>query len=398
MKICLIEPASPFLVNQDMMGPLGLWYLGAVLKEAGHEVVYCDLGLGDQIPTADVYGVGGKSPQRDQITVLPKALLSINPKASVIAGGPHFTLHPEEALASGYHAVVQGEGENLLANFLCTPSSFASVRAERIKDLDALSFPDRSQARRYHYTIDGKRATTAITTRGCPYSCAFCCTSVWGRTYVERSAPNVYLELRSLRDQGWDAVMFFDDTLAVNRKRLGEMCSLIAPLGLAWRCLIRADHVRADMAQAMYQAGCVEVGLGVESGSNRILSNIHKGESIGRIEEAIKIARESGIRVKAFFIIGLPGENRESLEETERFIERTRPDDVDFSILSVFDGSPLAAAPDKYDLCILEKGRWYKGQPGKYTSPVATSALSAEDIVAARDYLEARFKDAAKIH
>ena len=398
MKVCLIAPRSPFLLKENVMGPLGLWYLGAVIKASGrHDVSYCDLGLGDTIPFADAYGVTGTTPQRVELLSLPNTLRAINPDALIIGGGVHLTTCDEDGPVSGYNVTVKGEGERVILHILeRTEPGQCNVfwDTERIDDLDNLPFPDRSEAHRYDYRIDGIPTTTMITTRGCPYQCAFCVKAVWGKSYFERTADNVYQEAKCLKDTGWDAIMFFDDTLAVNKKRLYSICVALKALNMKWRCLIRGDQVTEDVATAMSDAGCVEVGVGVESGSARILRDINKGEKVATIERGIGILRKAGIRVKAFFIVGLPGENEESLKETEDFILRVRPDDVDISILTVFEGSAISFHPEQYDLQILQRGGWYKGTPGKYECGVRTSSLTPLEILQARDYLESRFKDA----
>ena len=226
MNVCLIAPASPFLINQDVMGHLGLWYLGSALREAGHQVLYCDLGLGDEIPLADVYGVTGMSPQASQVLELPSRLRQVSSKALLVGGGPYLSLRPQDGIEAGYDLIIQGEGERVFVHILASEGSeqYPIIHAPRNYDLDALAFPDRSQAGRYHYAVDGVGATTMITSRGCPYRCAFCCTSIWGGRYRERSPQNVYMEMAALRKQGWGAVMFYDDTLALNQERLAQLC------------------------------------------------------------------------------------------------------------------------------------------------------------------------------
>jgi len=145
------------------------------------------------------------------------------------------------------------------------------------------------------------------------------------------------------------------------------------------------------MASLMKESGCVEVGIGVESGSDTILKNVQKVETVEDIEGGIKTLRAAGIRVKAFFIVGLPGENKETLAETEQFLDRVPLDDVDFTIYSVYPGSPVHDNPQDYDIQ-WEGTAHFKGIPGQYKSTVRTKALSEEEIVDARDYLESKFK------
>jgi radical SAM superfamily enzyme YgiQ (UPF0313 family) len=270
----------------------------------------------------------------------------------------------------------------------------AVVWAPRIADLDTLPFPDRSQAHRYHYRLRDRagaehEAATAITSRGCPHHCAFCSGGVWQRRYTARSAANVLREMWALRER-YEAVHFYDDSLAIDRHRLKALCDGLGQTGLVWRCFVRADQMTPDILRDMAAAGCVEIGLGAESGAQTILDTIHKGETVAQQSEAIRWAHAAGIRVKAFLIVGLPGESHETLAETEAFLRATRPDDLDVSVLQLYPGAPLYENPA--GLRVTGAGGWYKGKPGTYRAAHATEWLSAAEIVAARDHLEATYK------
>lgn len=394
MRVALIAPPSPFLMDQGVHGPLGLWHLGAALKRVGHHVTYCDMGLGDALPDAEVWCLTGTTPQRDMMASV--AEVAHGRGIPLIIGGPHASSEPEDALCMG-GTVVVGEGEEELPRLLEGPlPQLAIVKAPRIRNLDAVPWPDRSQARRYHYTLKDKagvehECTTAITSRGCPHKCAFCSTGVWQRKYTARSAENVLGEVAEIRDRwGYDAIHFYDDSLALDARRLKAICDGMQ--GIVWRCFVRSDQMTPERLQDMARAGCVEVGIGVESGSERILRNIHKGETAAKQAEAIGWAHEAGIRVKAFVIVGLPGEDWYSIDETARFVEKTKPDDVDFTVLQVFPGSDIAADPDGYGVTVSHTGGWFKGKPGQYEVNHRTEALTGEQLRAARDYLEARYK------
>ena len=398
MRIALIQPASPFLLDQGVHGPLGLWYVGAALQGAGHEVVYCDRGLGDALPTGcDVWGLTGTTPQlRDMALVLAEA-----GETPVIVGGPHATQCPDDLLSLGATVVVRGEGEQAFPRLLSgTLPRMAVMNADRIANLNSLAFPDRSQAHRYHYQIKdrygvAREAATVITSRGCPHRCAFCSTGVWGRRYSERSADNVLTEMVHLQGLGYEGVHFYDDSLAINRARLRQIAAGMKRLGLIWRCFVRADQVDQGLLGEMAQGGCVEIGLGVESGAQSVLDASDKYESVEGQAQTIAAAHRAGIRVKAFIIVGLPGETWETVDATAWFLGQTRPDDVDITVLQVYPGSPIDDDPAAYGITRTAEPCWYKGRGGEYRANHRTEALGADDILVARDYLEARFKGVA---
>ncbi|MCK9357101.1 MAG: B12-binding domain-containing radical SAM protein [Dehalococcoidia bacterium] len=392
MRVALIQPESPFLLDQAVHGPLGLWYLGAALRRAGHEPVYCDMGLGDALPDdCDVWCVTGTTPQRDCMEHVIRAAGS----TPVIVGGPHASADPVDVLAMGDVTVVRGEGERVLPDLLTGPLPGAAiVNADRIRDLDALPFPDRSQAGRYHYQLRDRHgvehaAATAITSRGCPHGCTFCSGGVWRRKYTARSAGNVIAEMWALRDR-YTAVHFYDDSLAIDRKRLRVLCDGLRETELVWRCFVRADQVDAGTLRHMAGSGCVEIGLGVESGAQSVLDAIHKGETVQQQAACIQQAHDAGIRVKAFLIVGLPGESAYTIAQTEAFLKATRPDDIDVSVLQLYPGAPLYDLP--LGLTVEGAGGWYKGKPGEYTCAHSTEWLRADEICDARDYLEAAYK------
>ncbi len=394
MRVALIQPPSPFLLRSNVHPPLGLWYLGAALQDAGHDVVYCDLGLGDALPRdVEVWCVTGTTPQMSGM----RAAIEQAGEIPVIVGGPAATLEPQRFVEMGADLVIRGEGEQVLPQVLGRDAG-PIVDAERIYALDSVAYPDRSQAHRYEYRIMDRRgdvhdATTAITSRGCPHRCAFCSHALWGQRYTARSAENVLGEMWELRERwGYDAVQFYDDSFAISERRAVEIVRGLRSLGMTWRCFIRGDQCTAGLLRTFAEAGCAEIGLGVESGAQTILDNIQKDETVEQQEQAIYWAMQAGIRVKAFLIVGLPGETWATIDETARFLERAQPTDIDVSVLQIYPGSPIHDDPDAYDVERTAAPMWYKGTPGEYSASHRTAALSADDLVAARDYLEARYK------
>ena len=393
MKACLINPKTGVMISDSVFPPLGLWYASAALRAEGWEVTVADMAFDDAIPDdADVYGITGTSPQAERIERLVPLIWTINPQARIVVGGPHATLAPDEVLGYGCDAVLRGEAEEEI-DYLFRDTEWRDIAAaERIEALDDLPFPDRRQAWRYRYSIDGLPATMMMTSRGCPHRCAFCSKPLGNRVYM-RSVENIMMEAREIKTAGFGAIMFVDDTLGLDRERLGRLCGELGSESLVWRCLMRGDQVTPEIARAMRDGGCVEVGIGIESGSERILKNIQKGETIEQIREAIGTLRTAGIRVKGFFIVGLPGEDWGSLRETEEFLLQTRLDDVDFTILSLYPGSPIYEHPADYDVQWTNSvPTYYKADPQKYDCMVRTRALSGGQLLAAREHFEHSFK------
>ena len=391
--VCLVSLPSPFLVDEKVFPPLGLLYLKKALSYHDIESHVHD-GTISEIPSGfSHYAISATTPQ----FVLAKEALAhireIAPKAQIVIGGPHATVDPDSCKKAGFDSVVMGEGETAL---------FLAV--DWFADIVSVPFhgylsPDRSalDIRSYRYYIDNRLATSVMTSRGCPYSCAFCCKSAGKcRLFPSELVINELTELHEV--YGYDAFMFFDDIFISDRARLAEILATITPWKVKWRGFVRADLLvkgGVEMVRAMKDSGCVEIGMGIESGSEYILKTINKGESLQVIRDAIELAHNAGIRVKGFFIVGLPSESWETVKETEKFCQKTKLDDMDFTIFQPFKGSHIYNNCSQYDINWHEEGLkdlWYKGKQGGYYSNVWTSHLWKDEIVEARDYLERNCK------
>ncbi len=394
-RILLIIPASPFLLEPKTFPMLGPLYLSAALKRAGYEVEVLDLTGGGEVGdiSTDLVGITATTPQFPEAVSLLREIKARNPAQGVIIGGPHASVLPAECAAAGFDQVVVGEGEQAIIKAISYPHD-RFYAGEQITNLDTIPFPDREaiDIDGYHYYLDSSRTTNMITSRGCPYNCAFCCHAPWGRGVRYRSAGNVLEEARLLKAMGFGGLMFYDDELMMNMKRDREIFVGLGRLGMVYRLFTRANLVDRKRASLLSKTGCVEVLIGCESGSDRILKNINKGTTRDMNLKAIEALKQAGIRVKAALIVGLPGESWGSVAETASFVEAAEPDDVDFTILVVFPGCDIYRHPESYDISFSSCYEPYKTIPGQYKAGVSTSHMTAEKIVQARDILERRFK------
>ena len=381
-EITLIFPSSPFLVDDMVMPPLGVLYLSAVLKKNGVKSTIIDLSHSAELPEikTKLVGISATTPQYPYALEVLKKLKS---EGHIVAiGGPHGSALPEVCLHDGFDYVIIGEGERAILELLNLPSN-QIIKSEYIEDIDSIPFPDRNaiDIHAYKYAIDGLPATTMITSRGCPYDCAFCANSVWVRSTRLRSADNIFEEAKELKERhGFKAIMFFDDIFTIKKKRTLEICERLRGLNMNLRVFARANNIDDEIAGALYGAGCKEVGIGAESGSQKILDMAMKGTTIEENTKAIQVLREYGIRVKLFMIIGLPGETEETVAETRRWLEEVKPDDFDLTVFVPMPTSKICKDPDRYQchFRIDYSKSWFKGIDGKYESLVSTPGLSGE--------------------
>jgi len=206
-----------------------------------------------------------------------------------------------------------------------------------------------------------KSGMNMISNRGCPYSCTYCFRNFGGRVRL-RGADNIIGEIEKLmKDYGVKHINFSDELFTIDRKRVTEFCEKVLgkKMNFTWRCLSRTDLASVELYRLMKKAGCLEVGFGIESGSDRMLKSMNKHTTVAKAEFAIRAARKAGLHVTGTFIIGLPGENEESIKQTEDFCVRN---DI---YNEIFYATPYPGT-DLYEYAI--KNRVIKYEEGFITS------------------------------
>ena len=180
-----------------------------------------------------------------------------------------------------------------------------------------------------------------VTSLGCPYTCRFCVAG--SIAYQYRNSDNVIDELRYLQSLGVREIMFNDPTFTVSQKRVLELCGKMKDNGLdfTWVCNAHAATITDELIEGMKRGGCHSVMIGVESGQNETLRKYSKSATRERIKDAFKICRKYKVKTLAYFIIGLPGETRESVLETIRFAKELDCDFASFTVLTPDIGSQL---------------------------------------------------------
>lgn len=408
MKVCLFSLPSPFLTNDLNYVELGVLYISTYLKTHGVDDVHVvDLATGDPIPSvdADIIGVSSTTPQFPIAVEVLKQLKKSNPDALIVIGGPHATCHPDSCIDAGFNIVVEGEGEKAMLNIAhgLYHQRLRYITATFLSDINFLPDRDAIDMSRYSYNMHGKRSTNVMTSRGCPYNCAFCC-KTWGKTTRFVHPSLVAAEVKLLRDKyGFEGVVFFDDEMNHDPQRLLELCKVLKPLGVSWRCLLRAKPLNHELLRAMRRSGCVEIQIGAESGSDTILTTIRKGTTVKDNLRAIKLIKEAGIQSKPLLMIGNPGESRETVEATRRFLREAKLIDPDLEFaLMMYTPYPLSDIwehPEAYDIQFNKEMDFSKAvykQPDPLnpdTCLVRTSHLSSKDLLAYQKSINDEFEE-----
>ncbi|HIQ06745.1 MAG TPA: radical SAM protein [Anaerolineae bacterium] len=386
MRVILASP-EPEVWSSRKHIPLGLGYLAAVLREAGHEPYIYDAAVEDEPLEALVeraeaerkpfrlIGITAATP------LIPDAWeMALRAKRlglTTILGGPHLTLMPMETMTEKpwVDFVFKGEAEQGLVELVNAVDAgrdhgripglyfrhgdeiVQSLESPMMEDLDALPFPAHDLFRIDRYTnlqplTDGldphARSFTIITSRGCPYQCTFCSKPVTGNSWRGRSVDNVIAEWRWLvRDLGATEIGVTDDIWNLKLDRAKELCRRLIAEGLntvPWVTIhgMKVNHTDLELFQLMKAAGCKRVGFGVESGDPWILRNvIHKGQTPDMVRDAFRNAKAAGLQTMGFFIFGMPYETEETMERTIQFALELDPDLANFLIAAPFPGTKM---------------------------------------------------------
>lgn len=362
----------------NMLPPLGLAYIGAVLENAGYDVKIIDASpFGWQMQqivqeaksyAPDYIGISSSTVSFDQAVRLAKSLKK-NLPCPIILGGPHVTALPEEAISEPCFDIgVIGEGEETIVELLNALSSKSSLKKikgiiykekgkpvlasprEYIKDLDKLPFPARHllpPLKNYHPTPATYKkfpVGSMITSRGCPNRCSFCFRGVFGNRWQFRSPENIVDEMEELvYKYGASEIRIWDDTFNVDPERVRKICKLILKkkLKVSWTCVGRVNHIDQTMLKLLKQAGCWQIAYGIESGNAEVLKSINKGITMDMVKNAVDLTYKSGLKSMGFFILGLPGETAQTMEETIKFAKSLPLDAANFTIATPYPGTVL---------------------------------------------------------
>lgn len=401
MRFALVFPKSTFLSDPLVWQPLGLMYLSAQLRNLGHETFFFDLNF-DELPNDgdfDQMWVSATSPQLGESRRIGDIVQDWE-KTKTVLGGAGAWANPDSHRDLGYNLVVSGEADHpdtvqeIIR--LAERSYNLSITVPISRDLSWVLPPDRRWSTKYKSFMvhEGKtyRMTSLFTSRGCPMECAFCESGrhgiIWDRFTRYESLEVVEKQIAECAELGFTGLAYYDDIFILNKKRTREILEMHKKYNMVFRCFLRSDilckHGGFDYLKELRDGGLIEIFVGVESASNKIKDNIHKGTTIEQDTLVLGWCRQLGITCKMSFILGLPGESLETMEETREWILKNRPERVQVDRLIPFMGTPLTDHPEEYDLNYEHQPdeQWFfKGRMDLDTkSFVSTSNLSVEEI------------------
>jgi radical SAM superfamily enzyme YgiQ (UPF0313 family) len=378
--VVLVQPPGAcreFTRSGSSYPPLGLCQLAATVDESLVEVVDAD-GMGWSWDRA-IAEVLARRPRMVGMTVTSFTTDLVERFASavrvaevtIVVGGPHASLAPIDTFerCPSVDYVVCGEGEVVFAE-LCdrtalgrrpdplpcvwarsSPPPASETDVLQVSAVDRLPFPKLEGLPISAYSCPDARLhpmITMMTARGCPHRCGFCSSpTLLGRSIRGWSVDAILGELSRLQDEHEiREVSFVDDVFTILRHRTLALCRGMVERGLdlSWFCNARADRITQEIAEAMAAAGCHQVYLGFESGSQRILDAVKKGARVADLERGAAMLKAAGIDRSVGFVVGLPGETDETIDESIALAHRVRPERIQFTRFTPLPGSPLGAA------------------------------------------------------
>jgi anaerobic magnesium-protoporphyrin IX monomethyl ester cyclase len=382
--------------------PLGTLYAAALLRSTGVSVAVFDTMLND--PEQGFQAALEQHRPRvvvvyeDNFNFLSKMCLtrmrevayhiletSLRAGATVLVNGSDASDHAVDYLQKGFRCVLLGEAEWTLLEVVQgllkgdehalahvpglaylqdgTGELVRTARRPLMRDLDLLPFPardlvDTEQYRDAWKAAHGYFSLNIVSSRGCPYRCNWCAKPIYGDSFAVRSPQSVAEEMRRLKyDLGAEHLWFADDIFGLRAKWVREFALEVEELDAAvpFKMQSRVDLMTVDTVRALRKAGCAEVWMGAESGSQRILDAMDKGTRIEQIAMARENLRNEGIRACYFLQFGYPGETWEDIQKTADLVRSTHPDDIGVSVSYPLPGTKFF---DRVHAQLGEKTNW----------------------------------------
>ena len=379
MKVLFVNPpqtASKYKFMGVIAPPLGIAYMAGVLQENNIDVEILDASAEDMDfkdvekellkRKPDLVALTALTPTIGRALETAQVVKETLPDSIVVMGGYHPTFNFIETLEDeNVDIVIRGEGEYIMLNLvqaLENQSSLHDVKgivfedknskeivvnpeAPLIQDLDELPFPALNllPMKKYRLLDMDTHMTTMITTRGCPMQCSFCSSAAMhGKKIRERSVENIVDEIEYLKtNYDIDTIAFMDDTFTLKKRKVMAICDEILKrnIEIMWGCTSRVDTLDEKLLKKMKEAGCITIFIGVESADQQQLDNMCKNTTIAKIENAFKIAHKLKIRTIASVALGMPGDTKEIMNKTVKFVHKLKPNYAIYSLATPYPGT-----------------------------------------------------------
>ncbi|HCJ42029.1 MAG TPA: hypothetical protein DHV89_11570 [Ruminococcus sp.] len=405
--VLFIKTPVPMLKDDRLEPDMGMLYCASyVKKHCNVDVVYVDLSVDDKsvlmkyLDNCSIYCFSSFTANYHLTKQIVEELRKVALSDSVfIVGGHHATALPNE-VSNDFDYVITGEGELAEAELISLliegkKPETKIIKGKCIENLDDAGWIDYTLVDLDKYTrkVKGQKSISILTSRGCPYRCEFCNSTLMReyKTVRFRSAKDVVSEILYLyHNYNYTSFRIQDDIFSINRKRLTEIANSLEGYNFSFRCFARVDNIDEEILLDFKRMGIFHLSFGVESGSQKILNLMNKGTKVEDIRHSIKLAKEYGMKCRVYLIAGYPGETIETLDETISLIKEVKPDDVSVYPLIPYPGTPLFANPSKYGIVNIDKdfSKYYQIYGDKQSGYVfETNDMDLDKLKFFRDYL-----------
>lgn len=356
--------------------PLGLLYVSAYLKSKGIANDVFDTTFSSQQSQLDfilerqpkIICIYTNLMTKVQVIKLIKILKTEKsglPK--IVLGGPDITFNIENYLKAGADFLVIGEGEETtfeLYNAIMNNSNFHKVNGiafiennsliqtnprTKFRELDELPLPNREAINMQAYldtwkNNHGESSMTISTQRGCPYTCKWCSTAVYGQSYRRRPAHQVAAEMKMLKEQYKpDAIWFVDDVFTISHKWLTAFHEEVVKqeAQIRFECITRAERLNDEILKLLKEAGCFRIWIGAESGSQQIIDAMDRRVDVNHVKKIIQDTNAMGIETGTFIMLGYPGETEKNIDETIQYLKEAKPTHYTITVAYPIKGTSL---------------------------------------------------------
>jgi anaerobic magnesium-protoporphyrin IX monomethyl ester cyclase len=346
-RVLLIHPWNP-----ELFPPPAIGYLRAALQQENPSIVVKSCYLDASGWPSDPVDFVGVSVHSFSVPHLPSLIQSLRlryPKAWLIAGGHHPSALPQQMLDIGFDQVVVGQGESALTDIVFRGERSRIYRKENSTRILVPDYSDLDVG----WTMPlgcGGRAIAVLSSRGCPFECGFCASSqFWARKWHPLTPDETLMSLEAqIRKYKLSAWMFEDDNFTLQRKRAIEICRAIkespyTQFGrMPWHAASRAAVLQdEDLCRALKDAGCTHLWLGIESLSQKMLNLCKKQTKVESMIKGIQVASRVGLSCMCQFIVGLPGETEETIQETLVRLREAKPPNVGLNKAWILPGTDI---------------------------------------------------------
>lgn len=408
MNVLLVNPEDSFLEMKGDRPPLGLAYLSAYLKSKGHHTKIWDLNhnkfstllaLIDEYPP-DFICLTVPTPNYNEVISLANQMRRVSPKSKFVAGGNHVASYPNEKLTMetfDFIVAGQGEGEVSLLDIVEGRATEKIVKSEYVENLDVFPLPDYDglDMEKYKMLVDGRKAITMSASRGCIYSCVYCGSSTIKK--VRAHSPEYVVNHMKMLYDKYDirGYYFVDDIFSFNFPRTHKICNLIKQTfpkkDITLRVTTRSNLLTQELCNSLKEAGVDIICIGLESGSDKVLKAMRKLETMEIQRRGVEYCYNARIKVKGFFIIGLPEETWDDVMLTINFakelVQTGRVQYADCYILNPIPASVFWQQPDQFDVKPIypKDSNWSEyyqvGKGGHYKINIKHPHLTNEQLI-----------------